>query len=559
MGVPKNPKEPPSASIGTLSFSRQHWGWLAVALLLAIAVARIAATYQVFTQTIDETEHIAAGMEWMDRGTDSAYYPEVEHPPLSRISIALGLYLDGVRSAGNEDFWEEGNAILHSRNAYFRNLAIARAGILPFFILATLVVWSWSRSLFGTRAAFFSTLLFTTLPPVLAHAGLATTDLPLTAALAAALYAFDRWLDRPTQWRALVLGLAAALAVLSKFSALLFLPVCGATMLLLRYVTSHRAPRSAQPLAQREHYGSFFSGVAVGLLTLWAAYRFSIAASGLPAPALFAGIEYVFHHNEDGHLAYLFGEIKQDGWWYYFPVALGVKTPVPFLLLAAAGLVLLIGHTRRTGSPRALAPGLAAVAILLSVLPAHINIGLRHVLAMYPLLAIGAGYAASTLWEASRYRLPSRGLVGALIISQATSSVAAHPDYLAYFNLLAGERPDEILVDSDLDWGQDLDRLSKLLRELDVQDLSLCYFGSADITQHGLPRVRRLQPDAPVTGWVAISTFCYRMGNAIPPYTGYRWLGAYQPVRMAGRSIRLYYIPEKDAAASDDPPRAPTP
>src|SRR5208283_4828921 len=112
-------------------------------------------------------------------------------------------------------------------------LALARMGILPFFVIACAVLWSWSRRLFGTGVALASTLLFTMLPPILAHSGLATTDMACAAFVFASIYAFSRWLERSAWPQSLLLGVSTALAVLSKFSSLVFLPACMLTALLL--------------------------------------------------------------------------------------------------------------------------------------------------------------------------------------------------------------------------------------------------------------------------------------------------------------------------------------
>lgn len=163
---------------------------LCVLLLAGIGAVRIIATYSVFSQTYDEPAHIAAGMQWLDKGL---YTYETLHPPLARVAVAFLPFLDGLRSMGQNDTWQEmwrdGNEILHARGSYYWNLALARLGVLPFFLLATGVVWGWSRRLFGNTTALLATILFTTLPPILAHSGLATTDMALTATFAADLHA----------------------------------------------------------------------------------------------------------------------------------------------------------------------------------------------------------------------------------------------------------------------------------------------------------------------------------------------------------------------------------
>jgi hypothetical protein len=185
-----------------------------------------------------------------------------------------------------------------------------------------------------------------------------------------------------------------------------------------------------------------------------------------------------------------------------------------------------------------------AVAILLVCLPSRINIGLRHVLPMYPFLAITAGVGLASL---GRFRRAApAGIVGAALLLgwHLVASIRAHPDYLAYFNELAGEQPERILVDSDLDSGQDLKRLADTLRARRISAVSIAYAGSATVAEHGLPPVRWLEPHRPVKGWVAASLYALKLGSLDRPGHGdFAWLERYPPVARVGQSIRLYYIP----------------
>jgi hypothetical protein len=131
----------------------------------------------------------------------------------------------------------------------------------------------------------------------------------------------------------------------------------------------------------------------------------------------------------------------------------------------------------------------------------------------------------------------TRGAVFALIVWTLASSARAHPDYLAYFNELAGDHPDRVLVDSDLDWGQDLDRLSTDLRTRGINNVSVAYFGTADLKRHALPPFAILKPYEHVAGWVAISI------TTLTKAPGYGWLSSYQPTARIGRSIELFDIP----------------
>lgn len=551
--------------------------WLSPRVLVVacvvIGAARIVSTYHVFNQTWDEPAHVAAGMEWLDRGR---YTYEPLHPPLARVLAAIGPRLAGIRSAGQESVWLEGNAILYAGGRYDRNLALARLGMLPFFVLAAWIVFAWTRRLGGAAAGLWAMLLFTTLPPVLANAGIATTDMAVTATIALAAYCLTLWLDRPTPGRSVALGLALGLALLSKLSAMVFLPTAAAAMALCR----RRERPASKEVASPSRMLRLRLTYAAALLTVWAGYRFAVGpltapqATGaavesawpsldrvararvFPAPALFEGIGLLAAKNRAGHKSYLLGEVRTTGWWYFFPVALAVKTPLPFLLLTGAGIVATWRATSGVERRRRLEPAAIALAILLICLPSRINIGVRHVLPMYSFLAIVAGMGAVSLWRARR-AAPVGGVLAILLVGgHLVASGRAHPDYLAYFNELAGRHPEQILVDSDLDDGQDLKRLADTLRARRIPAVSLAYAGSATLAEHGLPPIHWLEPHRPVTGWVAASLYSLKLGSLDRPgHDDFAWLERYRPVALVGRSIRLYYIPCSDSSDSAATPR----
>ncbi|HEY4974662.1 MAG TPA: hypothetical protein VII41_13700, partial [Steroidobacteraceae bacterium] len=270
------------------------------------------------------------------------------------------------------------------------------------------------------------------------------------------------------------------------------------------------------------------------------AYRFA-ARVRVPlgiqmVPTNILGVEW---HNEHGHLSYLLGRTDLDGWWYFYPVALAVKTPLPLLLLGLIGLGLLAIRGWRGDDLFVMAPAVCFVSILVFCCAySHINIGVRHVLIAYPLLAIGAGYAVDSAW--TRWPAPlARTALAVLLAWQLAILVSAYPDYLAYFNPLAGDHPERILVDSDLDWGgQDLRRLEQVLATRGVQQLWLGYKGTADLSREALPPYTLLKPSQPVSGWVAITMLTLQENPS-----GYGWLRQYQPVQRVGKSFDLYYIP----------------
>ncbi len=561
--------------------SRNKYATIAFLLFVAIGVARIISTYHIFGQTSDEPAHIVTGLEWLQRGD---YTFEPLHPPLARVAVALGPYLSGIRLDGPRNLWEEGNEILFAHNRYLHNLALARIGVLPFFVIASFLVWYWARARYGCGTAVVATLLFTTCPVILAHSGLATTDMALAATFTWFLVTYLNWLEQPTHTRSAVLGIAAGLAIVSKFSALVFMPACGLALLVWRWGV-RRDTRAEAVTTERPRWRTgLVLAALVMCVIVWAGYRFSmgsvtdaearphaaidrlfghsgilhqlayaaVESSWVPAPAFFKGLAAVRQKEAQGHKGYLLGHIRETGWWYFYPVALAVKTPLAFLVLIAIGAFYLVKTTVAERNWITAAPVILAVALVLVCMPSRINIGIRHILPIFPLLAIIGGVGACRLWAISRPRYLGPATVLLLLGWQVGSSIRVHPDYLAYFNECAGSHPERILINSDLDWGQDLLRLCGALRQRHINEISIAYAGSArlDLSRFDLPPFQLLAPYQRTTGWVAISLLQLKTGGLGFPDDSFAWLEAFRPVALVGRSIRLYYIPLSATSAA---------
>jgi hypothetical protein len=249
------------------------------------------------------------------------------------------------------------------------------------------------------------------------------------------------------------------------------------------------------------------------------------------------GLTKLSHHNEIGHWSYLLGEIRHGGWWYYYLVALFFKTPIPFLLFGLAASIFAIRRSIDERNWRLAVPIVCVVAIVLFTSAfSRINSGVRHLLIVYPFIAIATGGLADRLW--SRRRRVALAGASLLLGWLAAGSIAVHPDYLAAFNLLAGDRPERILIDSDLDWGQDLNRLGRAVVERNIDRIAVAYYGTADVGRH-VPHAVVLQDGNPVTGWVAASRSLLATNPAL------RWLADRKPVARIGQSINLYYIEPK--------------
>jgi hypothetical protein len=231
---------------------------------------------------------------------------------------------------------------------------------------------------------------------------------------ALALIAFDRWLERRDAARAILLGLAIGIGLLSKFSFVAFFPICAAALLVARV----KALRSARGVA------TIILAVVLAALILWAGYFFDVdmiahahpdsahapfAKVRIPAPLYWVGLRAVKLHDEVGHLSFLLGRYSERGFWYYFPVVFFYKTPIPFLLLMIAG-VAAIARARR-GLEFVLMP----LALMLFVLTSHINIGIRHILPIYPPLCVVAAAGVAALWRNVKGRVAATLLMAWLV------------------------------------------------------------------------------------------------------------------------------------------------
>lgn len=538
---------PPSRPSPILSFLERHCLAISLALVL-LASLRIVATYNVFNHTCDEGAHIACGLEWIQKGT---YTLEAQHPPLARVFTAMGPYLLGNRMvpAARSTLMTEGAAVLSSAHRYDASVSLARLGVLPFFWVGCVVVYLWGRRYFSGAVAALAVLLFSFLPPVLAHAGLATTDMALTAFMGAAFLSGYIWLEEPTPAHTVWFGVCTALMVLSKFSGLVFLPVSMAVALLW-YLATARPGMGPVMRALRRRLPSFGLAVLLGCFVIWAGYRFSFGkvdftSLRLPAPELYTGIEMVRYHNDVGHQAYLLGMRSLDGWWYFYEVALAVKTPLGFLALLIAGVVLAFRNRLRD---RQLWPALLfSFGVLLVGAFSRINIGIRHVLPIYLGFSIVAAVAlARAIENRERGKWMFFG-AAAMVAWMAVSSLIAHPDYLPYFNELAGGHPENILVDSDLDWGQDLKRLSARLKQVGAKEVSFITPFAVDLeSQLGFPPHTPIHPASPAPGWNAVElTFwkSYRLGLIDRFPDGVLWPDRVPRQQLVGKSVLLYYFP----------------
>jgi Dolichyl-phosphate-mannose-protein mannosyltransferase len=456
--------------------------------VLALAALAIACTWTTFAATVDEPMHVSAGLELYTQRTYS-YQPE--NPPLVRLAIAFAPWLANMSFDPRRPREEQLLRVFHSNDEYEMNLVRARAGNLLFFLIAAIATWRWGRRELGDAGGFFAALLFATQPVVAGHAGLATHDIGAAAGVALSLLAFTRWLGERTVMRAIAFGAAFGFAVLCKFSAIGYVP--AACLVLLT--------------ARRGAVKTLLAAIPATLFAIAAGYGF------IGIPRFIDGIRGLIAVDQAGVLNFLLGEVSFEGWWWYFPVALALKTTLASLILALL--------TKK----RAIL--LAALAVLGVAMLSNTNLGVRHILPLYAPLSVAAASACVAR---------KRALVAALLVWHGAATVIAYPDHFPYFNEIAMGRPERYLLDSNLDWGQDALRLVRAAREKKIDRIGVKVFGWHDWEALGLPPHYQLEPRVPSQGWIAVSEQSMLIAGHPPWLDGRRY-------ERVGTSIRLYYIP----------------
>jgi hypothetical protein len=478
----------------------------AVALICLLTVIRIALTHAVFSPTWDEPLHVAAGWQFL---AGHRYTKGTDNPPLARAAFAWPLRharpaaADGVEQIGQ---------IYESAGDYMKGVVASRRGNLIFVVLAIVGVFLFAADLFDDTIGVLAALLFAMLPTTLAHGGLATPDMAGTAAFALAMFAMSHWLRESSWPRTIVLGLAIAFVLLTKFTFAGFF-VAGALMLMIA--------RKRWPVCR---------GCVAGVIAL--ALCLAVYASAHAAPRFLLGAINVIRISGRGHDAYLLGEVRHTGWWYYFPVVLFVKTPLSVLILAALGLndvlrpwSFVLGRTHEgpgtKGEGRRLC-ALIALSILAIAMTSRADLGVRHILPIYVPLSILA--AQKNKWASIGYAWLIAG------------SFLAHPDYLPWMNVFGGP---QVVVDSNFDWGQDVVRLRDACRTHDIDSIGVELFGTADLKRIGMPPAHDIDPYRAAPGWYAVSESFIVPAQVRDP-RAYRWLTD-KPFERIGRTIRLYH------------------
>jgi 4-amino-4-deoxy-L-arabinose transferase-like glycosyltransferase len=564
--------------------------------------------------TVDEAGHLVAGISHWTTGTYSMYRV---NPPLPRMLAAAPVFLlhpdmqgiQPVNGLAERAEWPSANRFAFDNAARYREiLVLARLAGILWSCLGGWLLYRWGSELYGCGAGLLAMALWCFDPNVLAHAQLNTPDVPAAVAGLGACYCFWRYLRRPSWSSALLAGIVLGVAQLTKFT-LLYLYALWPLLWAVDRLRARVARQPTLPLWSQAAQG--LGMVVISLLVINLGYEFQdtckplgsyvfvsralrgepdpdrsgdlgsvnrfqdswVAALPVPLPAEYlSGIDRQRYDFEHGWYSYLRGEWKYGGWWYYYLYGLGVKSPLGVLALVGWGLGLaLLGYPRRGRLVDELFVWFPVAAVLALVSSqTGFNHHVRYVLPVLPFAFLGAGRVACFL---SRRHWKAGLLVSLLLAWSIGGTLAIRPHYLSYFNEAAGG-PDNghaHLIDSNIDWGQDLLYLKAWLdQHPEARPLGLAHFNPVDPRVVGIdftfppsgPNAGCTGPDCqagrgPRPGWFALDVNFVR-GYTFHPANGrgsfrnvsmheYEYFQHFQPIAKAGYSIFIYHITREDA------------
>jgi hypothetical protein len=567
-----------------------HGGLMAWVVVPAVLAGAVLAQTRLFRQatceTYDEFTYLRMGVCIFRHGD----FVSLASPMTPPLPILLEYWLPALRARALPDTpgWESEVPEL-----------TRQARLLTSVLVGVPLVWAvhawltrrqgWLAGALGGGLAAFS-------PSILAASSIATTDACFALFAVLALAALHRYQLRPSRGSFVGAGAAMGLAMASKQSAVFLFPVALVELLLKCPKRERRTTRVDDCLWVLYWTGSRLSAlIGLAFLVDWAVYGFGLAPtfqSGnthVPMPDvvgmaanLFPDSEAIMdtarrlrpplaldtfigqvNHATEGHQAFLMGRYSFRGWWYFFPVAIAVKsTPAELVTIALAVLMACRASNWRDPARRL---WLSSLAVMIGLgIASSINIGHRYMLLVYPLAVLlavdrlGEGVGRGRVWGVS---------VGTLLLAwQAVSAVWVAPHYLSYFNSFCGG-PSEgyrYLVDSSLDWGQDLPSLRRELEARGYHRVALCYFGTAKPFAYGIRSADWLwagEPDRSECDWLAISATALQGAYSGSSVVSERFRGLESG--RAGYTIFLYDLKDPrvraalEASRERSEPRAP--
>jgi hypothetical protein len=525
-----------------------------VGLLCAAVIVQTSWLRGTSSVTADETVYLSLSLRSLREGTLDRGFIRAGLPPFPMIlNYFPALRRDGTQRQDRSNPWTglPGDGRLIALPRFLTTLTT----LVPIVTLA----FFWLRERRGVYAATFGVGLLAFSPTLLAHASLATHDVTFALHATLALIVIGAYLRSPSRWRLRAAALTTSLAVSSKYTGVLLVP-CFLLALTARSLSELlRSRQDALPAPGSSWVRSVLLGVRYVVLTLtftWALHGFQVTGDGR-LPGFVRAILIQILHDRTGHPAFFMGMRSSDGWWSYFPVAVLLKSTFPELLLvlsAAACLAISTAGRLRFDvwsiDPHRAMLLLFAGTLALVLMRSRINIGHCYTIALYPVAVLWSTYLLAEALADRRLLRRTRTAAAFLLGAQVVTSLRTAPHYLSYFNRVAGgpEHGWKYLVDSNIDWGQDLPALKRLIERESYRRVACDYFGSASLEGYGIQAEAIGSLTRPLAEYDAFAVSVTRLQSVYPRgaepvrqvIDSYRTLRGLRPAHRAGHSIFVY-------------------
>jgi len=518
---------------------KKSWHLFALGIIVAISLTLATTSASKNSLTADENAHIAAGFVKLHDGYFDFF---IEQPPLINAFEALPLILSGIKFDTsvinlNKNHWSVGSQfIFNSGHDPDRLMLLARIPIIILYGLLIISVYYFTRKISrNSLAGLIGATLTAFCPNLLAHGGLATVDLGVTFFLFLSIGTFFLTLQEITRKRMIMLGVFIGLALASKVSGLIIFPYFFLIFGLF-LITGKTSKKNIYFMIEKYKVAIIISFVVllsiyffmIGKDYLSSAYGDSSVVERIKASFFEYAKQlkaiYYWSSKPYDKPQFLLGQFSFSGWWYYYPVAFFFKTPIPILILLFAGMLGLFFKLRKNlqkiYSDNILGSSLFALLFILLFFmvaaSSHLNIGLRYVLPVYPVIYLFIGLMFASYYDQIKKKLAYFICLTFLVIWAIIGSIQSLPSFLAYFNEFAGKpvNYDKILIDSNLDWGQDLKRLRTWMNKNGIEKIHLDYFGGGGVDYYLKDRyIPSESYGAKEAGYYAISRHNFRTSS----------------------------------------------
>lgn len=582
---------------------------IAAGLLLLIIFLLTFFSLENDTFTFDETAHIGAGFSYL---TQKDYRLNPEHPPLIKDLAAFPLLFLNLNFPKDHPSWIQENPPPWWAQFDFATQFLYKSGNDPDKILFwsrlpmifVLVFLGWflfysTKKFFGPQVALISLFFFSFSPTFLAHGRLITTDVGAALGVVLATFFWLKFLKNPNIKNIFLTGLIFGITMLLKFSLITLIPFFGFITIVYAWLFSEKnfSNNLLKYIAK-----AFLVGFVGLIFIIWPVYfyhtlnfphsqqirdtEFLMRTSSIPKflqdfdiflaknsilrpiGHYLLGVLLAVNRSATGHTTFFLGKISAEGWKTYFPIVYLIKEPLAFHILTIISLIFVVFLIKKPFWQNTFQriknwiknhfvefTFLTFLIIYwLTSLTAKLNIGVRHLLPSFPFTFVLVALVLNLILKPPHLKI-KYAIFSIFAFWQIISVVSIFPHFLAYFNELVGGPKNGYLyvVDSNLDWGQDLKRLKKWIEENKIDKIYLDYFGGGNPEYYLKEKFQpwwgqRNPQELPKNSFLAVSVSQLQGGRGIPVkgYNGptgyYNWLNNYSPVAKIGHSIFVYFI-----------------